>query len=210
MSNGKGNQPHARPGVPTSGGETMTIGKDDAGSLDVPMVKGAQAMLSRMNDADIAEFMNDGESEFAPQIKSLEPGDRIDGILEGYGPPTEFTQKDPTGNDVTRRVNTWILRSVHGNIRLSILSSAQLDQKLPPFIGDRVSIARGPDIKSRSNAAWRIANYMVKGPPVSGKDRAKMWASQKLTKPVIDVDALPEAATAPALPAGANAEDPAA
>jgi hypothetical protein len=173
----------------------MTVTRDDIGEISLP--KGHEAMLSRdMTKAEFDAFLNDGESEFAPQILSLEPNMKIEGILEGYGKPTEFTTKDQqTGNEVTRTVNTFVLKNLHSNMRVSILSSVQLDAKLPPFIGDRVSIARGPDIKSRSNAAFRIANYVVKGPPVNGKDRAKMWASQALPKPIIDVPALPAGAS---------------
>ncbi len=187
-----------------SGGETTMIGQDDVAILQ----KGSELMLSRVNDADIAAFMNDSESEFAPQIKSLEPGDMIVGLLEGYGNDTEFTQKDQaTGKDVVRRVHTWILKSLHGNMRLSILSSAQLDSKLPPFIGGKVEIVRGQDLKSRSNAAFRIANYMVKGPAVAGLNRAAMWARKELPRPVIDVPSLPAGSVDPMTGAPDGGED---
>jgi len=210
MSNGNPKttttQAHSQKAVANaSGGEAQTITRDDA---DVTLQKGSETMLSQMSPADIAEFMNDDKSEFAPQIKSLEPGDRIVGILEGYGPDTDFTQKDPaTGKDVTRTVHTWILKARHGNMRLSILSSVQLDAKLPPFIGDEVSIVRGPDVKSRSNAAFRVANYMVKGPPVVNKDRSAMWARRELPKGVIDVSTnqLTEGATHAAPEGGEDA-----
>lgn len=196
MSTNKPGNQSARSAVASaSGGESMTVTRDDVGEISLP--KGSEAMLTRdMSKAEFDAFLNDGDSEFAPQILSLEPNMKIEGLLEGYGKPTEFTTKDQlTGNEVTRTVNTFIIKALHGNMRVSILSSVQLDAKLPPFIGDRVSIARGPDIKSRSNAAFRIANYVVKGPAVSGKDRARMWASQALPKPIIDVPALPPGAT---------------
>lgn len=197
--NKPGNQSARNAVANASGSESMTVTRDDVSEVSLP--KGSEAMLTRdMSSQDFNAFLNDGDSEFAPQILSLEPGMKIEGILEGYGKPTEFTTKDPaTGNDVTRTVNTFIVKALSGNMRVSILSSVQLDAKLPPFIGDRVAIARGQDIKSRSNAAFRIANYVVKGPPVSGKNRAEMWASKALPKPVIDI---------PALTAGSAAEAP--
>lgn len=201
--NKPGTQSAARSAVANAtGGDSMTVTRDDVGELSLP--KGAEAMLTRdMTKADLNAFLNDSESEFAPQILSLEPGMKIEGILEGYGKPTEFTTKDQqTGNEVTRTVNTFIIKALHGNMRVSILSSVQLDAKLPPFIGDRVSIARGPDVKSRSNAAFRIADYVVKGPPVNGKERSKMWASQAQPRIAIDVPALPPGSNSEAMEGG--------
>ncbi len=174
-------------GASASGGETQTITREDVG--EVTLQRGSEVMLGKMTEADVAAFMNDGDSEFAPQIKSMEEFDRITGILEGYGPDTEFTQKDAaTGKEVTRTVHTWILRAPKGAMRLSILSSVQLDAKLPPFIGDLVSIARGKDIKAR-NGVFRIANYMVKGPPVPGKQRS--WSRSELAPRTIEATVNP-------------------
>lgn len=168
-----------------SGGEGMTLTRDDVGTVvDGVMPSGAEAMLSKVSDADIADFMRDKDADFAPQIKSMEPTDKIVGILEGYGGDTEFTQKDPTtGKEITNTVHTWIIRSLYSNARLSILSSVQLDAKLPPFIGDQVSIIRGKDVKTSNGR--RVADYLVKGPRVVGKDR--QWAKKSLPKPPIDV-----------------------
>ncbi len=171
-----------------SGGESQTLTRDDV--VEVTLQKGSEVMLSNnMTEAEISAFMNDADAEFAPQIKSMEEGDRITGILEGYGPDTEFTQKDPaTGKDQTRTVHTWILKSLKGSMRLSILSSVQLDAKLPPFLGDEVSIVRGKDIKAR-NGVFRIANYMVKGPRIPGKQRT--WARASLPQPVLEATVNP-------------------
>jgi hypothetical protein len=190
MSNGNQNQQgqRARSAVAgaTSGGESMTVTREDVATVEGVMPMGAEAMLSKVTDADIAKYMQDATADFAPQIKSLEPGDRIVGILEGYGGDTEFTQKDPgTGKDITNVVHTWIIRALHGSARLSILSSVQLDSKLPPFIGDPVDIIRGKNLKTSNGR--QVADYMVKGVKVSGKVRE--WARKSLPAPPIEVQA---------------------
>ena len=37
-------------------------------------------------------MMADEEMEFAPQVKKIEEGEIIVGILEGYGPPPRLTR----------------------------------------------------------------------------------------------------------------------
>lgn len=123
----------------------------------------AAAMILRPSADDIARLMNDSTLEFAPQVKSLEEGEMIQGVLEGRGPSTEFTQKDQfTGQEMTREVGTWIIRSPNGSLRMSILSSIQLMRKLPPFIGEFVKIYRGKDLKT--NKGFRVTDYLVAGP----------------------------------------------
>jgi hypothetical protein len=150
--------------------------------------KGAEAMILRPSADDIAALMNDDTMEFAPQVKKLEEGDMIRGHLEGYGPPVELSQTDAQGRPVTNHVNTWILRSPNGSLRMSILSSVQLDKKLKPFIGDMVSIYRGKDVKT-GTAGRRVTEYLVGGP--KRKDGTlRSWVDSSPGS-VIDADSTP-------------------
>lgn len=124
----------------------------------MPMPKGAQAMLLKPSADDIAKIMGDDSMEFAPQVHRLEEGEMIQGVLEGRGPSTTFSQEDPfTKQVVTREVDTWII--ANGGLRMSILSSVQLDRKLPPCIGAYVQIFRGKE--QRTNKGFRVTDYMV-------------------------------------------------
>jgi len=124
----------------------------------VPMPKGVGAMLLKPSQDDIAKLMNDETLEFAPQVHRLEEGEMITGLLEGRGPSTTFSQEDPFSKQVvTREVDTWIIAM--GGVRMSILSSVQLDRKLPPCIGEVVHIFRGKE--QRTNKGFRVTDYMV-------------------------------------------------
>ena len=137
--------------------------------LEAPaMTKGAQAMVIKVSDLDIGALINDPGLEFAPQALTLEEGQMIDGVLEGHGPVAEVT--DPTTKEM-REVDTWVIRSHDGNARVSILTSAQLEKKLPPFIGGPIKIIRGKDLKTGSGR--RVTDYLVCGPKLaSGKQRS--------------------------------------
>ena len=152
--------------------------------------------------ADVDAVMADPSLEFAPQVYSMEQGDLIEGVLEGNGPEAEFERKNEhTGEVTTNAVQTWIIRSHDGRQRISILSSAQLDKKLPPFVGGPVKIVRGKDLNI--DGGRRVTDYLVAGPKLpDGKIRS--WASAPKL-PMID------AASAPAaLPAGNNVPEAAA
>jgi hypothetical protein len=91
----------------------------------------------------------------------------IEGILEGHGPVAEFTKTDRnTGEVVTTEVKTWIIALNGGAVRLSILSSAQLDRKCIGFVGSHVKIARGKD--SRLPNGNMMTEYTVWGPRLKG------------------------------------------
>ena len=176
--------------------EEAKSGEESSGQALMP--KGADVMILKPSEADIAQLMNDDSMEFAPQVRSLEEGDLIVGVLEGRGPSVDFTQMDGfTKQEVTRTVDTWIIRSPAGNLRMSILSSVQLDKKLPPFIGGMVKIFRGKDVKT--GKGFRVTDYLVAGPKLpDGKLRSFTVA------PSIDAESRtidgPQAA--PQLPAG--------
>lgn len=152
-----------------------------------PMPPGVQGMISSADNDSIAELMSNNELEFAPQVLSLEEGQRVDGILEGNGPQAEVM--DPVDKTM-RLVDTWIIAHPLGTARVSILTSAQLERKLPPFIGSPVTIIRGKDIKATSGR--RVADYMVAGPKRADGVR-RSWAT------------LPAASTQQALPATTEA-----
>lgn len=144
----------------------------------VPMPKGVTAMLMKPTTDDINAIMNDGNLEFAPQVHSLEEGELIIGILEGRGPSTTFTQEDPyTKQPVTREVSTWIIAAPNGGLRLSILSSVQLERKLPPCIGALVKIYRGKEKKTQKG--FRVTDYMV-GVERRPDGKSRSWIEQKV------------------------------
>lgn len=168
----------------------------------VPMPAGATAMLLRPSEADVAAIMNDSSLEFAPQVHSLEEGELIVGILEGRGPSTTFTQEDPyTKQPVTREVSTWIIAAPNGGLRLSILSSVQLERKLPPCVGALVKIFRGKEKKTQKG--FRVTDYMV-AVERQANGKARSWVeSQVIEASGNYIDAptpsmLPQGAAAPA------------
>ena len=134
--------------------------------------KEAQAMVLKPSQQDINEMMADEEMEFAPQVKKIEEGEMIVGILEGIRPPVrDATPTHPQGRPVTNHVNTWIICHPNGSIWMSILSSVQLDKKLKPFIGSLVKIHRGKEVKT-GTAGRRVTEYTVCGPKLAQRQAA--------------------------------------
>lgn len=171
---------------------------DRATKTDAPTAKEqtpnvtGPAMIATLTKDDLAAFASRDDLEFAPQIMSLEPYQKVEGILEGNGPDAEFEHLDKaTGVVTTSVVKTWIISAQNGGQRISILSSAQLDRKLPPFVGGTVTIIRGLDINTGNGQ--RVTEYLVAGPRLKDGQR-RQWA----TRPVLDVGTAP----APQLPAG--------
>lgn len=173
-------------------------------TTDAPVLSsGMHAMIGSVSQEEIGQLMNDPTLEFAPQALTLEEGQRVSGILEGEGPMAEVT--DPTTKEM-RPVRTWVIRSSDGNARVSILTSAQLEKKLPPFIGGPVQILRGKDVKTQSGR--RVTDYLVCGPKL--KDGKQRTFSNPNPAPlalpsVIDTTAV-DASGAPTNAAPANAE----
>jgi hypothetical protein len=146
-----------------------------------------RAMITNITADEIAKEAATGAFEFAPQNAALEPGQKITGILEGMGPGNDFIDED-TG--VVRHVDSWIVASPDGNMRVSILSSAQLDRKLPPFEGGLVTIARGADIKLAGG--HRCADYMVWGPKLpKGAKRAFHSPAKAIEAHAVETKSLP-------------------
>jgi hypothetical protein len=137
-------------------------------------VKNMDAFITKgVTDEQMKAILDDPALEFAPQIYKLEQGEMVAGVLEGNGPSAEFEHDAGHGVMETNEVKTWIIASQDGRQRISILSSVQLDRKLPPFVGGFVKIVRGKDINIAG--ARRVTDYMVAGTKVAGKIRN--WSS---------------------------------
>ena len=172
--------------VDRANGDTKDTGAAMVNTTPMLMRKGVKM-------EEVEALFSSGEYEFAPQNMSLEEeGDMIEGILEGYGPDAEFT--DPA-TGVVRTVQTWIVATPDGSQRAGILSSAQLDRKLPPFIGSPVKIIRGKNLKTSNG--FKVADYLVAGPKMKDGKRREC----AMTKPAVI-----EAHEAPQLPAGAQGQ----
>jgi len=169
--------------------QTVAAAKGDPKSEEIvssnPAGDGSTSMVSKMSQAEALRYMSGLPGmEFAPQNVSLEEGDFVAGFLEGYGAQVEFTNRGSDGKEVVNYVNTWILQKADietGELkgqRISILSSVQLDKKLAPFIGSFVAICRNRDVRSKSNPAFKVADYTIGGPrPKEGPVR--VWASKQ-------------------------------
>jgi hypothetical protein len=116
-------------------------------------------MFSTFDPNEMAALAQSGAYEFAPQNISLKPGQKITGILEGEGDGADF--EDPVTKTI-RHVRSFVIASPDGALRCSILSSVQLDKKLPPFMGSMVTIARNQDIQLAGG--HRCADFFVWGP----------------------------------------------
>jgi len=113
-------------------------------------------MTKKFDARALAERVASGKRSCAPQIWSIPEGDSLCGILEGNGPEQELAKP---GTGEVHAVQTWILRGVESGLRVSILSSVQLDRKLPPLVGRYVEISRGPERKT--NSGGRYTEYIV-------------------------------------------------
>lgn len=131
--------------------------------------KSAEAMIKPFTPDQMEADLATGKYEAAPQIVRLAQGTVIEGLLEGHGPDAEFT--DATTGEVTI-VKTWIIADPTRTVRVSILSSVQLDRKLNGFIGSHVKIARGPDVNV--GGGKRMTEYLVYGERLPN-GRMRQW-----------------------------------
>lgn len=185
----KYSQTMAKAGVGgASGEETTLLTKDEA------------EWISPMSDDEFAKMMADGDFEHAPRNAKLDEGQKIFGFLEGNGPEAEFERDDGS----TQIVKTWIFRHPVKGIRMSILSSVQLDKMLPPFIGSKVYVRRGKSVNI--GGSKRMTEYYVWGEwekdPVTNARKPRTWAE---TSPVIDARGIESAPQRRSLPSGGNA-----
>ena len=149
--------------------------------------KEAQAMFSVPSDAEIQSMLNDPGLEFAPQIKKLAEGEMVQGFLEGYGPVAVLEKVDRMTKEVKQQhVNTWIIASPNRSMRVSILSSVQLERKLAPFIGGMVKIIRGKEQETQGGN--RVTDYLVSGPKlIDGKFRTFAHPTKVIEATGVDV-----------------------
>lgn len=214
MSNDNKNQSKSRPStfantVDKATGSPSAAGSDDEGAELEALPKEARAMILKPSQEQINALMSNSDFEFAPQVYSIKPGEMIEGFLEGNGPQADFTQIDPmTRAEVTRAVDTWILRHPLSGYRISILSSVQLDKKLPPFAPGRdgveslVTIFRGEDIKTAKN--FKVTNYTVAGPKrADGKLRSWVQAPRVIEINAVETRTIDGHPDSPQLGAGA-------
>ena len=139
--------------------------------LDVATLPAGMVVESATVREVLAARIRSGEWEQAPQLLTLKLGQTLIGVLESNGPDAEFVD-EATG--VVTHVKTWIVSNA--GVRVSILSSVQLDKKLPPFMGGEVSITRGQDIR---NGTSLYTDYLVMGPK-RADGKARDWSARPM------------------------------
>jgi hypothetical protein len=168
-------------------GEEMTVTKDDPAAT--PQLIPSQefgGIVQSYTPADVMADMSGGEMEFAPRVLELKEGMLIVGVLEGRGGNVELEEVDRVAKTVKiKQVPTWIVRDIKSGQRASFLTAAQLEDKLPPFIGGVVKIYVGGMVESKKGRHYR--DFLVGGPKLEG------GASRSFAR-VIDVPALPAGA----------------
>jgi hypothetical protein len=176
-------------------GQEMTVRSDEIQTLVVlPSKEEIQAKIpvgfgDLMTPFDNNELMLElakGEMEWAPAVLPLVEGTIIGGILEGRGGAVEMDEIDPvTKRVITKHVGTWVVRHPRTGLRASFLTAAQLEEKLPPFVGGPVKIYVGGMLESKKGRRYR--DFRVGGPKLpNGETRT---FARKPTSTVIDVPA---------------------
>lgn len=142
-----------------SRGEVVNTPTTEEHNQSLTVTSDVASQIRKVSKEDIArEFEDDlrrGDFEIAPQLYSLRAGEVIEGDLE-EGPLAEFVDERTTEKRLTR---TWII-TMRNRARVSILSSAQLDRKVPSFVGGFVKICRGEDVRAGRNI---MTEYLVGG-----------------------------------------------
>lgn len=150
-------------------------------------------LFTTPSEFEIDQMLNDPSLEFAPQVAKLEEGQMVLGFLEGNGPPAELTRIDRhTKEETTSIVATWIIAAPNGGARISILSSVQLDKKLPPFVGGMVKIHRGKDVNTSNGN--RVTQYTVAGPKKPNGERRSWVVPVVIDAKSLDVKVAPQLA----------------
>lgn len=187
------------------GAVARATGKPEEAPAPMVVSNEAKAMIKSMSPEDMLAFINEpGDFEYAPEVYTMEKGQRIDGILEGNGPDAELSRANTVTKQVeTVLVPTWIIRDERSGRRLSILGSVQLDKKLPPFVGGAVTIVRGDEVETSNG--FKTTNYNVRGPKLPN-GQVRSFVKPREQK-VIDAVAEEKPAVAGALPAAAPAPE---
>lgn len=147
-------------------GQEMTVTGADAGLGELKALEviplGFGEIAKPFTPDEAAVTMASGKYEWAPRVLQLVEGLLVEGILEGRGEDVEMDQVDPVAKTVsTKIVSTWVLRAPRTGLRASFLTAAQLESKLPPFIGVMVKIFVGPMRESKKGHRYR--DYLVGG-----------------------------------------------
>jgi len=157
------------------------------GALVVPVIpEGYGGMIGTYTPEALAERMQSGQLEWAPRVLKLEEGMFIRAYLEGRGGDVEMENVDRVRGTVeVKLVSTWIIRDMSSGLRASFLTAAQLEDKLPPYIGGMVEIYVGGMIESKRGHRYR--DFMVGGDKLAGG--ATRTFARALPAPTIDVAA---------------------
>lgn len=146
-------------------GQELTVTGKDAG-FDVAVLEavppGFGSIAKPFTPDEAAIAMAKADLEWAPRVIQLVEGMMLEGILEGRGEDVELDEVDPILKKVTTKiVSSWVIRDPKSGLRASFLTAAQLETKLPPFVGDFVKIFVGGMKESKKGHRYR--DYLVGG-----------------------------------------------
>ncbi len=146
-------------------GESMTLTKDDVGTLSVngpptidDIAASALGVVEHSNPSVLTDALASGDFEMATQLLTLKEGDMLRGVLESEGSVVFEDMDRKTGEVIKRDARTWTIRVASG-IRVSILGAAALDRQLKDAIGRNVIICRGKETKTRQG--MNLTEYLV-------------------------------------------------
>lgn len=146
---------------------------------------GYGAMVGFFTPEQLSARMGSGELEWAPRVIKLQEGMFIRAILEGRGGYVDMENVDRATKTVEiKQVGTWVIRDPQSGLRGSFLTAAQLEEKLPPFVGGIVEIYVGKMLESTKGHRYR--DFLVGGEKLEG-GRTRTFARAALPVPVIDV-----------------------
>lgn len=134
--------------------------QDDGAIVALAELTSTEGMTQTFSVDDLIALARSGEVEVAERIIEIKEGMMIKGQLTGPGVPAEVLDQQ---SGLPRKVNTWRM-TLESGVRVSFLSSAQLDRMLPEFVGRKgiTTIARGGEVKTKRNR--NMAEFYVFGP----------------------------------------------
>jgi hypothetical protein len=145
-----------------------------AAALVVPA--GLQGMVSAFTPDQVLVDMSKGDMEWAPFAIQMQEGMLLIGILEGRGGNVEIEEVDRVAGIVNiKQIATWVIRDPKTGVRGSFLTAAQLEDKLPPFVGGLIKIYVGAMLESRKGHRYR--DFRVAGERL-GNGQTRTFARQ--------------------------------
>lgn len=177
-------------------GQELTV-RDEGLGYELPAVEetmklippGFGDIIRPYTAQEVAVTIAKGDMEWAPRALAFKEGMLVEGILEGRGEDIEIDEVDPVTKTVrTKLVGTWVIRQERTGMRASFLTAAQLDYKLPPFVGSKVQIFVGLMMESKKGHRYR--DFLIGGAKLANGETRSF--SRKPA--VIDVPAGPESA----------------